>query len=148
MHRNKERLGRIFGRSGRCCWLRVSIIVQKTRNYRPSPNRSERKEIRDNQDTLHQHKTLDPERTYLPCYTDAAIEAMQTEDDDLENLYKWVDDRELPTREEAASCNPSVRKYWLEAESLIRSFIANSGIQEIRSHTSYSCLSQDVCVKS
>lgn len=76
--------------------------------------------IHNSQDMNSAEKVLDPEKTYLPCYTNANIESMQREDEDLIHLHTWVDNRELPSREEVASCSPTVRKYWLEAENLIR----------------------------
>lgn len=61
-----------------------------------------------------------PELTFLPCYTFHDIEDLQRQDADLVHLHDWIDQKLTPQREEVASLSPAVRKYWLNAENLVR----------------------------
>ena len=77
--------------------------------------------IKEHQDVKDlEDQKIDPTTSFLPCYTNTDLEAMQREDEELQILHQWIDERQLPDRETAASYSPALRKYWLNAESLIR----------------------------
>lgn len=86
-----------------------------------SPEKQSRKkfkvraDIQDPEDTL-----VIPEESYLPCYTAKDLQALQMQDADLLHLQDWMDNKEIPTREEVASLSPAIRKSWLNAENLVQ----------------------------
>ena len=62
----------------------------------------------------------EPESTGLPYYTYQDISELQQQDADLMHLHNWMDQRVTPKMGDVASLSPAVRKYWINAENLVR----------------------------
>ena len=74
--------------------------------------------------TEHGHTQSTPnitsETMFLPRYSLEEIQRLQREDIDLCVIHEWMDTQEMPCRDEVAAMSPAVRKYWLNAENIVR----------------------------
>ena len=50
---------------------------------------------------------------YLPTYSTKDIGVLQREDPDLGLLHEWIDQDQLPNRDQVNAMSPAVRKFWL-----------------------------------
>lgn len=60
------------------------------------------------------------ETMFIPSYTLTEIQMLQREDQDLGLLHSWWDEKCLPNRDNVAQYSPAIRKYWLNAENIVR----------------------------
>ena len=54
------------------------------------------------------------------AYTPKQLEQFQREDQDLALLHIWADDNARPSRDEAASLKPALRRYWINWENIVK----------------------------
>ena len=54
------------------------------------------------------------------AYTPKQLEQFQREDQDLALLHIWSDDNARPSRDEAASLKPDLRRYWINWENIVK----------------------------
>ena len=54
------------------------------------------------------------------AYTPKQLEQFQRKDQDLALLHIWSDDNARPSRDEAPSLKPALRRYWINWENIVK----------------------------